>query len=298
MPRRRARSRRRRGHIDRVHLHPERRRHGLDGAELADRRRVWRVPKDRYSCHARRNLLEQFQPFPAEAVFEREETGGVAARPREALDEAGADRIDRRSGTRPARCGSPAAMAPRPRLPAARMTSGASAASSAACLRISPALARGPAGVDAHVAADRSSPIPAAPAGMPPTRACHVRIVRSCGHEHADAPHPLGLLRARRERPAAAAPPSSVMNSRRLMCFPSSPRIGTLPHRCRKCRVVHHSKIGGRCRRWVIRVTCGNAAIRPELAHKQTYRRTCKMTRMTRSGHGPENLLSCTTAAS
>ena len=27
------------------------------------------------------------------------------------------------------------------------------------------------------------------------------RIVRGCGQEHADAPHPLGLLRARRKRP-------------------------------------------------------------------------------------------------
>src|SRR5262249_30811718 len=27
------------------------------------------------------------------------------------------------------------------------------------------------------------------------------RVVRGCGHEHADAPHPLGLLRAARERP-------------------------------------------------------------------------------------------------
>src|SRR5262249_41844676 len=29
-----------------------------------------------------------------------------------------------------------------------------------------------------------------------------LRIVRGVGHEHADAPHPLTLLRARRERPA------------------------------------------------------------------------------------------------
>ena len=29
------------------------------------------------------------------------------------------------------------------------------------------------------------------------------RIVRGCGQEHADAPHALGLLRARRERPSA-----------------------------------------------------------------------------------------------
>jgi len=34
---------------------------------------------------------------------------------------------------------------------------------------------------------------------------CHaslkLRIVCGAGHQHADAPHPLGLLRARRERP-------------------------------------------------------------------------------------------------
>ena len=40
------------------------------------------------------------------------------------------------------------------------------------------------------------------------------------GFEHADAPHALALLRARRERPRAAAPPSSVMNSRRLTRSP------------------------------------------------------------------------------
>jgi hypothetical protein len=28
------------------------------------------------------------------------------------------------------------------------------------------------------------------------------RVVRSRAHEHANAPHPLGLLRARRERPS------------------------------------------------------------------------------------------------
>ena len=48
------------------------------------------------------------------------------------------------------------------------------------------------------------------------------RIVRGCGQEHADTPHPLGLLRARRERPRAAAPPRSVMNSRRLIAAPEA----------------------------------------------------------------------------
>ena len=52
------------------------------------------IPKDCRSRHARRDLLEQFQPFPAHAVFELDKTGGVAARPRQAVDEAGADRIE------------------------------------------------------------------------------------------------------------------------------------------------------------------------------------------------------------
>jgi hypothetical protein len=58
----------------------------------------WPVPAgwvgDRRSRHARRDLLEQLQPFPADAVFESHETRGVAARPRQAVDEAAADRID------------------------------------------------------------------------------------------------------------------------------------------------------------------------------------------------------------
>ena len=51
------------------------------------------IPKDRHARHARRDLLEQLQPFSAQAVFELHKTGGVAARPRQAIDEAGADRI-------------------------------------------------------------------------------------------------------------------------------------------------------------------------------------------------------------
>ena len=37
--------------------------------------------------------LSSSSHFPLYAVFERSKTGGVAARPRQALDEAGADRI-------------------------------------------------------------------------------------------------------------------------------------------------------------------------------------------------------------
>src|SRR5262249_38074451 len=42
---------------------------------------------------ASRNLLEQFKPFPAQIVLELHESGGIAARPRQAIDKAGADRI-------------------------------------------------------------------------------------------------------------------------------------------------------------------------------------------------------------
>src|SRR5215475_3649565 len=57
-----------------------------------------------------------------------------------------------------------------------------------------------PAGIDLHISADgpakRLQPLQE---GSEP---CLVmRIVRRCGEEHADAPHPLALLRARRERP-------------------------------------------------------------------------------------------------
>jgi hypothetical protein len=45
------------------------------------------IPKDRRARHAGRDLLEQLQPFPADAPFKRYETGGVAARPRQAGDE-------------------------------------------------------------------------------------------------------------------------------------------------------------------------------------------------------------------
>ena len=44
-------------HVDRVDLHPERRRHGLDDAELADPGGYGGIPKDRHARHARRDLL-------------------------------------------------------------------------------------------------------------------------------------------------------------------------------------------------------------------------------------------------
>src|SRR5262249_33612708 len=63
---------------------------------------------------------------------------------------------------------------------------------------------RCPAGIDLHISADgpakRLQPLQE---GSEPCLV--VRIVRRCGEEHADAPHPLALLRARRERPRRSA---------------------------------------------------------------------------------------------
>ena len=127
-------------HVDRVHLHPERRRHGLDDGELAGAGGLDGIPKDGYSRHTRRDLFEQLQPFPADAVFKREETGRVATGPRQAIDVAGADRIgddreyDRHGAGR-------LEHRPHGRVAVGQDTSGASATNSAACLRISATLA-------------------------------------------------------------------------------------------------------------------------------------------------------------
>ena len=48
-------------------------------------------------------------------------------------------------------------------------------------------------------------------------RACAFRIVCGRGHEHADASHAFACCARAASGHAAAAPPSSVMNSRRLM---------------------------------------------------------------------------------
>ena len=57
-------------HVDRANLHPERGCRGLDSAPLARTGRLGGIPKDRRSRHARRDLLEQVQPFRAIAVLE------------------------------------------------------------------------------------------------------------------------------------------------------------------------------------------------------------------------------------
>src|SRR5262249_31989188 len=64
--------------------------------ELADPSRTGGVAKYSRSLHAGRDLLEQFQPFPAQTVFGSHEAGYVAARPGQSVDKATADRIAHR----------------------------------------------------------------------------------------------------------------------------------------------------------------------------------------------------------
>ena len=82
----------------------------------------------------------------------------------------------------------------------ARITSGASATNSAASLRCRRHHRPAPADVDPYVAT-----VGPAQLLQPLQKRCEadlaLRIVRGRIHEHADAPHPLALLRARRERP-------------------------------------------------------------------------------------------------
>src|SRR5215510_128858 len=74
-------------------LHPQRRRHGLDGAPRAKPGGYGGIANDRRSRHVGRDLFEQLQPFTADTVFENRKTGGVAPRPRQAFNEAGPNRI-------------------------------------------------------------------------------------------------------------------------------------------------------------------------------------------------------------
>src|SRR5215472_15914229 len=65
-------------------------------------------------------------------------------------------------------------------------------------------IGRGPASVDAHVAADGPSQQRQLLQERPDP-GLKFRIIRGCGQEHADPTHTLTLLRSRRERPRSRA---------------------------------------------------------------------------------------------
>ena len=185
-------------HADRAHLHPERRRHRLDRGELANPGGYGSITKDRRSHHTRRDLFEQFQPFPAQAKFELGKPVALPpGRARLATKPAptGSGTTTNTIGTVRVACSNGATV----ELPFARMTSGASAINSAAYLRMLVGVASRPAGVDPHVAA-AVQPNCRSPCRNAARRACASGLSWP-SHEDADAPHRSRLLRACGERP-------------------------------------------------------------------------------------------------
>jgi len=158
-----------------------------------------RVAKHRDPGHTWRDLFQQFQPFSAEGVFRSHEAGDVAARLRQAVDEAGPDRI---AGDREHDRHAAGRLQQRPHGRRAMRQDDVGRERSQFCgmpADIVGSAAR-PVRVDAHVAADD------------PARLCQrllecaepgliVGVVCARWQQHADAPHALALLRARRERP-------------------------------------------------------------------------------------------------
>ena len=67
--------------INGTQVDAERRRNGLNGSKFTDAGEFARIANDRYTRDVRRDLLEEFQPFPADTVFKQQEAGRVTARP-------------------------------------------------------------------------------------------------------------------------------------------------------------------------------------------------------------------------
>jgi hypothetical protein len=174
-------------------------RNGLDCGELTDALGDDRISNHGHSRHVRRELLEQFQPFPADRVLKQSESGCVAAGPREALGKAGADRVDdRREYDRNG-----------PSLPLQRDQDRSAGSqndvgSKRDQLRGVSSIALGiggaPTGLDPHIAAVRATKL-LKPLHERGHAALRFRVLGGEIHQHTDAPHPLRLLRARRQRP-------------------------------------------------------------------------------------------------
>src|SRR6185369_978719 len=64
---------------ERGQFHPKRRGHRLDGSELTDIRRDRWVSNDADTRNAGRDLLEQLQPFCADAILENWKSSHIAA---------------------------------------------------------------------------------------------------------------------------------------------------------------------------------------------------------------------------
>ena len=147
----------------------------------------------------RRDLSEEFEPFRTQGVFELGKTGGVAARPRHALNYAQSNRIDG-LGEHNWQRAADLLESLRGRANPGHQHVGPERDQLLRIPAHSLEIAAAPAHIDPYVPADRPArllqPLPEGRnAGL------RFRLVRRREHEHADAPHALTLLRAHRNRP-------------------------------------------------------------------------------------------------
>ena len=166
--------------------------------------------------------LSSSSHFPLVEIFKVSKARDVSTWPRQAIDEAGTDRIDDRSEYN-RHCAGCLEQRPYRRAADPKITSGARRDQFGCVSAQIVGIACGPADVDPHVAA-------VGPAQLLQSlqERCNtglaLRVVRCLAHKYANAPHPLGLLRPRRERPRRRraaekrdelAPPHSITSSAR-----------------------------------------------------------------------------------
>jgi hypothetical protein len=189
-------------YAERAHLHPQRRRRALDCAQLSAREWQSGVTDDCHSHHAGRDLFKQLQPFRADAVFVKGKTSRVAARPRQAANKALADRV----GDRGKHDGHRAAcLLQRRHARACRGQYYVGRKRHQFCRVFGAAgVICGPAIVDPRISAGGPSQF-LQTLQEPRETGLSFRIVGGHAHQHADAPHALPLLRARRKRPCRRA---------------------------------------------------------------------------------------------
>src|SRR5262245_3017122 len=186
--------------VDWAYVYPDRWRNGLNDGELADPGSQRRISQHYGARDARGDLLQQLRPFRTETVLELHKAGDVAARSCQARDQAGADRI---GGTRKHNRHGSGCLQQRlyRRCAAGYDDVGRERYQFRRTLAKIVRLDGGPVGLDAQVATFTPSQLLQAlhHCGVPLR---DVRIVRGpAAREYADAPHPLTLLCARRDRP-------------------------------------------------------------------------------------------------
>jgi hypothetical protein len=166
---------------------------------ISERDHLLRECADRHARHTRRNLFEKLRPFPAQRVFELHEACDVAAWARKATNVPGTNRVDGlseydgHSAARASRCFD--------RLSPSRQDEIRRQCNQFRRISVeSLGSTSSPANLEPDVA---SLAPPQLLESLPKCRNVRLRfrILRARIHENADAPHPILLLRARRDRP-------------------------------------------------------------------------------------------------